>query len=373
MPRKPPIGKSLAEVNPELAKEWHPTKNGEMTPLDYVVGSAEKVWWKCEKGKDHEWLTAIRQRAKKNSSCPVCSGHKIVKSNSLGVLKPEVVEFWHPTKNKGISPFLVSPFSNKKNYWRCSKGEDHEFERSPNQWKKNSGCPICSGRKIVKSNCMATTHPELTKQWHPAKNGDLTPEKIVSGYGKRVWWKCPKGDDHEWPATIVNRNRGKGCPFCTLTPQSRQELTISFELAQFFTINPKGFKTRKTGRLWSIDIYIPELTLGIEFDGSYWHKDKRALDKLKTEQLKDEGFQIMRIREEPLKAITDIDVVSKKPFNAKHVADDILKHILNEYILEKEKIDLIKLYLRKKTIQNEQGLEDYIEQILTEKAERKKK
>jgi len=242
-----------------------------------------------------------------------------------------------------------------------------------NRINKNSGCPICQNILIVDSNCLQTVNPDLARQWHPTKNGKLTPKIFGAGAHKKVWWKCPKGDDHEWPATIVNRNRGKGCPFCTLTPQSRQELTISFELAQFFTINPKGFKTRKTGRLWSIDIYIPELTLGIEFDGSYWHKDKRALDKLKTEQLKDEGFQIMRIREEPLKAITDIDVVSKKPFNAKHVADDILKHILNEYILEKEKIDLIKLYLRKKTIQNEQGLEDYIEQILTEKAERKKK
>ena len=30
MARKPPKGKSLAEVNPELAKQWHPTKNGDL-------------------------------------------------------------------------------------------------------------------------------------------------------------------------------------------------------------------------------------------------------------------------------------------------------------------------------------------------------
>jgi hypothetical protein len=34
MARKPPKGKSLAEVNPQLAKEWHPTKNGDLTALD---------------------------------------------------------------------------------------------------------------------------------------------------------------------------------------------------------------------------------------------------------------------------------------------------------------------------------------------------
>ena len=28
MVKKPPKGKSLADVNPELAKKWHPNRNG---------------------------------------------------------------------------------------------------------------------------------------------------------------------------------------------------------------------------------------------------------------------------------------------------------------------------------------------------------
>ena len=224
---------------------------------------------------------------------------------------------------------------------------------------------------IVRSNCLSTTNPKLSKEWHPNKNLELTPSDVHEGSHKKVWWKCKKGEDHEWQAVIKSRKE-RGCPYCTITPQSKQELTITFELKQFFNINPKGFKTRVQGKLWSIDIFLLELNLGIEFDGSYWHKDKRALDKLKTEQLQDDGFKIMRIREEPLKAITDIDVISKKPFNAKNVTNDILKHIISAYSIEEKKQELIKKYLRKKSIQNEQGLEDYIDQILTEKAERKK-
>ena len=120
-------------------------------------------------------------------------------------------------------------------------------------------------------------------------------------------------DGFFWHVTcllINNRSNKIGCPYCTLTPQSKQELTITFELIQFFDISPKGFKTRVQGKLMSIDIYIKELNLGIEFDGNYWHKGKRELDKLKTERLEDDGLKIMRIREEPLKAITDIDIVS---------------------------------------------------------------
>ena len=45
---------SLASVNPELAKQWHPIKNGNFTPSRLSAGSHKKVWWKCEKGKDRE-------------------------------------------------------------------------------------------------------------------------------------------------------------------------------------------------------------------------------------------------------------------------------------------------------------------------------
>ena len=128
-----------------------------------------------------------------------------------------------------------------------------------------------------------------------------------------------------------------------------------------------------SGKLWTIDIYIPELNLGIEFDGSYWHKDKRALDKLKTEKLKSDGFKIMRIREEPLKSITGIDVISKIPFNAKVVTNEILKHIMTTYSVEPKKVKKIEKYLHKEEIQNEKGLDAYIDMILTEKGKIKKR
>jgi len=46
--KKPRIGQSLAILNPELAKEWHPTKNGSLTLYDATLGSGQKVWWKCK-------------------------------------------------------------------------------------------------------------------------------------------------------------------------------------------------------------------------------------------------------------------------------------------------------------------------------------
>ena len=190
----------------------------------------------------------------------------------------------------------------------------------------------------------------------------------------KVWWKCSNNQDHEWEQTITNRNTNKsGCPFCDLTPQSRQELIITFELLKFFkNINPKGYKTRLNGKLRAIDIFIPDLNLAIEFDGSYWHKDKLALDKIKSEMLMDVGYQVIRIREQPLKKIHENDIVSKLPYNGKEITDNILKRILELYPVKGPLKQKIQNYISKDGLQNEKALDNYIDQILEEKAAKKK-
>ena len=48
--------------------------------------------------------------------------------------------------------------------------------------------------KLIKGESdLATLHPDLVKEWHPIKNGDLMSEDISSGSGKEVWWLCPEG------------------------------------------------------------------------------------------------------------------------------------------------------------------------------------
>jgi len=122
------------------------------------------------------------------------------------------------------------------------------------------------------------------------------------------------------------------------------------------------------GRLKSIDIFIPQLNLGVEFDGNYWHKDKRVLDKLKTEKLQEAGFQIIRIREEPLKKINDIDIISPLPYNGKLLTNAVLSRIQEMYSLPADVKRRIAAYKGMEGLQNEAGLEAYVEQILNEKS-----
>ena len=67
---------SLLEIKPELAKEWHPTKNGMLTPAEVTIGSHKKVWWLGSCG--HEWEAQIKARCS-GTRCPYCSGNKVLK------------------------------------------------------------------------------------------------------------------------------------------------------------------------------------------------------------------------------------------------------------------------------------------------------
>ena len=292
----------------------------------------------------------------------------------LDINYSEIAHEWHPTLNGDIAPADVTSGNDFKAWWKCPEGDDHEWKSAPNtllQNRKNSssiGCPICRGIKVVKSNSLKFLEPDISSEWHTELNIKGLESYTVKS-GKKVWWKCKNDSQHIWKALISNRTNGSDCPFCDLTPQSKQELTITFELKKLFrNIDPKGLKTKLGGRLRAIDIFIPKLNLCIEFDGSYWHKDKRDIDKIKSEMLFEEGFKLIRLREEPLKKIYDTDVISKQPYNGKQVTNDILSMIMYIFELDAKLVSKIKDYQSKEGLQNEKGLDRYIDKILTEKS-----
>jgi hypothetical protein len=207
------FSESISHLAPELAKEWHTFKNLPLLPEHFSSGSHKKVWWKCSKGDEHVWKAAIYSRVN-GHGCPVCAGLKIVKSNSLGELHPELSKEWHPQKNKNQLPNDVSPGTHKKAWWQCKKG--HEWQSAIRHRVSGIGCPYCSNKKISNDNNLAITHPQLAYEWNTKKNIGISPGDVTFGVGRKVWWVCAKG--HEWEATISNRaRRGDGCPLCKKT------------------------------------------------------------------------------------------------------------------------------------------------------------
>ena len=129
----------LATVNPKLSSEWHPTKNGDLTPQHVTAGSRKKVWWLCTNG--HEWHAQICSR-KEGYGCPYCAGQRVlVGVNDLATISPRLASEWHPTKNGDLNPTDVMAGSNKKVWWICKEG--HEWEAVISIRKAGRGCPIC--------------------------------------------------------------------------------------------------------------------------------------------------------------------------------------------------------------------------------------
>jgi hypothetical protein len=129
----------------------------------------------------------------------------------LETINPELANQWHPKKNGNLTPKGVTPNSDKKVWWVCNKG--HEWKATISNRNRSRGCPYCAGRVVCDDNCLHTVNPSLAAEWHPVKNGRLTPRDVTPGSSKRVWWRCRKG--HAWEAIINSRNQGFGkCPFC---------------------------------------------------------------------------------------------------------------------------------------------------------------
>jgi hypothetical protein len=61
---------SLAKADPEIAAQWHPNKNGSVTPDDVRPNSFKKRWWRCSKGHEFEAMPVYRTRMIR--SCPGC-------------------------------------------------------------------------------------------------------------------------------------------------------------------------------------------------------------------------------------------------------------------------------------------------------------
>ena len=166
-------------------------------------------------------------------------------NRSLATKAPKIAAEWHSTKNGALTPRHVFAGSGKMAWWKCSQGPDHEWQTPiDHRTVGKTGCPFCAGRRLSIINSLATRFPEIAAEWHPTKNGALAPNQLVAGSSKKVWWRCPKGPDHKWVATIVHRTNGTGCPFC-----AGLRVSVTNSLATQAPDVAVQWNTRKNGTL----------------------------------------------------------------------------------------------------------------------------
>lgn len=166
----------------------------------------------------------------------------------------------------------------------------------------------------------------LVSEWDYNTNSALGifPDKIGSQSNTYAFWKCKFG--HKWKARINNRYHGRGCPEC------RKQLKTSFpEQAVFFYIKKKFPDAINSFRdLFSngmeIDVYIPSIRTGIEYDGIAWHKDDTLeKEERKYEICKQNGITLIRLKENVEHYRNDLNIADqiilvRRPFVGKQIS-----------------------------------------------------
>ena len=202
--------RNLETLAPSLSKEWHPTKNGDMTPAMISANTHHKVWWICAKG--HEYPASPANRYRSNKGCPYCAGQKVLKGfNDIATTHPELAKEWDYDKNEGVTPEQVTKGTHKKYFWKCPVGHPSFFSGVSDRVRGN-GCPVCAGQVRIPSNSFGYLYPELIKEIHPDQKDLIDPFAIGPGSDKMIHWMCSKG--HDWNARVKKRTLGQGCPYC---------------------------------------------------------------------------------------------------------------------------------------------------------------
>ena len=271
-----------------------------------LTGSSnKKVEFWCGNPKHDHWTAPLSNVARQGTRCPQCSGRRPVFGKSdLATTHPKLAA---ELVDQSLATTL-KPGSNTSVLWQCPANPKHTWKATPySRTAKKTGCPYCSGRKIVPGvNDLATTHPDLAVQLV-----DQSLTTVVSkGGSEPVLWQCQVNPEHTWFAAPSNRVKPSGCPICyrlhanpsqtLLTEMVRKLVPTSTVLGDDHTVLPSGKE---------LDIVVPDHHVAIEFNGVFWHSEAATVEAhsrtlphdyhaSKTREASSQGYQLVHVWED---------------------------------------------------------------------------
>lgn len=192
--------------------------------------------------------------------------------------------------------------------WICSKCNHKWPATAYNRAILKSGCPECAKKIIGMKNrqrrfktekSLKILFPDLAAEWDVIKNKELNLENIMPGCNEKVNWICSECGN-EFEAVVCDRTGYKhaGCPVCNRHMHtSFPEQALFFYVQQAFP-NAQNRYTDIFDNQMELDVFIPELNVGIEYDGGYWHS-VASLNRNteKYEICRQKGITLIRIKE----------------------------------------------------------------------------
>ena len=187
----------------------------------------------------------------------------------------------------------------------CIICPDHgEFWQTPSDHLNGKGCPQCAGNVRYDKD----TFVEKAKHIHNDRY-DYSKVEYVNAHTK-VCIICP--EHGEFWQTPNNHLNGNGCPLCknrkignVLRDTVEGFIEKSNELNEITNclkvLSPQQ-RNREILRNREIDVYIPSLKLGIEYNGLHWHSERLGKDKNyhldKLNKCNEQGIKLIQIFED---------------------------------------------------------------------------
>ena len=212
------MGKPLLFESDDPALVWWDHERNEEKTLRTVTLRATRVCcWKCPECS-HLFEEKVLYMTGGNTRCPECAKAKQKlwsaqyeewKRTPISDV-PELAAAW---ADEG-DPRTVMVVTNDLCRFKCPEGH---FPRIAPVTFLRSGCPSCRATETRKTqkNWLADVLPEIASQWHPERNGKLTPKKVVWDSKRKVWWQA-ECCDFVWQESPRDRDKYKRlrCPQC---------------------------------------------------------------------------------------------------------------------------------------------------------------
>lgn len=283
------------ETIKQKIKEIH----GERYDYDFsnYKGGKSTLKIKCEK---HGWFDQTVSYHLRGSGCPKCAIEKnteLKRHKQEDILKriDKIYDGQYEIKNfeyKRIGQYVDV---------LCKK-HNHNFRTTVGNLLHGHGCPMCGLEKY--SEKRSFTFDDFLQR---AK--EMHGDKFEYDKDSYTNFQSPVGiycKEHKRWFSQIARNHANGqiaCPSCYSTKSRGEEQLFQFvkqicpDAIQSDRKLLKG--TRCDGK--EIDIYVPNKTLAIEYDGLYWHSEAKIKDdthRIKTECCAEKGVQLIHIFED---------------------------------------------------------------------------
>ena len=228
-----------------------------------------KVKIRCNKG--HEYRV-IPYSFKRGNRCPVCSGYCPIQA------KKELIEL---LKKEGYE--LLSKYIDTKTKIKIKCNKGHEYKVRPNHFKNGRRCPVCVG----------TCPIQAKEQFIELLNKE--GYELLSEYKDtqiKVELRCP--ENHIWNVkpSIFKSNYAR-CPHCFgSTGQRKLQKMLKKHIQDNVIYNDREV----LGGL-ELDIYYPELSIAIEYQGNYWHNrpETKERDERKKRLCKEKCIKLIEV------------------------------------------------------------------------------